>query len=287
MPRKLMHNEHSDHSVMANIICVLGATGKTGSGVVKELLAKTDVKIHVYVRSLGKLLALFPHLNSDDRVSIFEGSIRDAELMTKCLSGTKTIIFTLGDNDNRPMTIIEDGAKTVLSALQTLSESSKSQPWTVPRLILLSSSTWNPRFAAARPALVHWAIKTAFTQPYDDLRRGTALFMGSPALCRPLLVQPGALMQDNPSGHEISTESVRLTATYADLAAAFVELATEPAYDDLTAVGVSSKHGDNPLKYGPLMGYWIIKGLCAQFIPGFWPVHDSVTAFTAWLIGHK
>lgn len=272
---------------MKPTFCVLGGTGKTGRGVIKELLTRTDVSISVYVRSLPKLLALFPHISSDDRVSIFEGSIRDAELMTQCLQGVKTIIFTLGDNDNRPHTVIEDGAKTVLSALQTLTETSSSQPWTSPRLILLSSSTWNPRFAAARPALVDWAIKNAFGQAYADLRRGTALFQDSPSLCRPLLVQPGALMEDDPSGFEISVESVRLTVTYSDLAAAFVELATVPAYDDLDAVGVSSKRGDNPRKYGPLMGYWIVKGLCAQFIPGFWPAHDSAVAWTTWLLGSK
>lgn len=271
---------------MAIKLCVLGATGKTGRGIVKELLAKTDCNINIYVRSLEKLLGIFPHISSNDRVSIFEGSIKDAGLMTRCLAGASTIFFTLGDNDNKPISVIEDSAKTVLSALRTLSESSEYQPWEKPRLIMLSSSTWNPRFAAARPAVVHWAIKTAFHHPYTDLLKGQALFTES-SLCNTLLVQPGAIMQDDPSGHEISTESVRLTATYADLAAAFVELATVPAYNELSAVGVSSRAGDNPLKYGPLMGYWIIKGLCAQYIPGFWLMYDATVGCMTWLLGRK
>lgn len=273
---------------MALTFAVLGATGKTGRGVVEELLAKTDVKVHVYVRSMGKLLGLFPDIVSNDRVKVFQGSIRDAALMTKCLAGATTIIFTLGDNDNRPVSVIEDGAKTVLSALQTLSECSlDGQSWKTPRLIMLSSSTWNPRFAAARPPMVHWAIKTAFTLPYADLRRGQALFLESPSLCRTLLVQPGGLIQDEPSGYEISTEAVRLAATYPDLAAAFVELATVPAYDNLDAVGVSSKGGDNYPKYGPILGFWVVKGLCAQYIPGFWSVYDAVGAGMSWLQGKK
>jgi hypothetical protein len=208
--------------------------------------------------------------------------------MTKCLSGASTIIFTLGDNDNRRgITVIENGSRTVLSALQTLSEQSVGRVWKKPRLIMLSSSTWNPRFAAARPALVHLMIKTAFSHPYADLLRGQALFLNSPSLCNPLLVQPGGLVQDVASGYEISTESVRLSATYADLAAAFVELATIPAYDDLSAVGVSSRAGDNAARYGPLLGYWIAKGLCAQYVPGFWPVHDALVSWTSWLVGKK
>lgn len=273
---------------MALIFAVLGATGKTGRGVVEELLAKTDVKVHLYVRSMEKLLGLFPDVVSNDRVKIFQGSIRDAALMTKCLRGANTIIFTLGDNDNRPISVIEDGAQTVLSALQTLSESSPGvQSWKKPRLIMLSSSTWNPRFAAARPSMVHWAIKTAFTHPYADLRRGQALFLESPSLCSTLLVQPGGLIQDDASGYEISTEAVRLTATYPDLAAAFVELATVPDYESLGAVGVSSKGGDNYAKYGPTLGFWIIKGLCAQYIPGFWSMHDTVVAGMSWVQGKK
>ena len=267
-------------------IAVLGATGKTGRGIVKELLANTSANVNIYVRSLRKLAGLFPDISSNPRISVFEGSIQDADLMTKCLSGASTIIFTLGENDNRRgVTVIEDGARTVLSALQTLSEHLGDRDWKKPRVILLSSSTWNPRFAAARPALVHLAIKTAFTHPYADLCKGQALFLESTSLCNPLLVQPGGLVQDVASGYEISTETVRLACSYADLATGFVELATTPAYDALNAVGISSRDGDNYLRHQPLLAFWIVKGLCAQFIPGFWPVYDTMASWTGWLVG--
>jgi oxidoreductase AflX len=270
----------------AATFAVLGATGKTGRGVVQGLLANTDINIHIYVRSRSKLSNLFPGILSDPRVTIFEGPVRDPELMTQCLAGVSIVIFTLGDNENRPgLDVIEAGAKSVLSALQSLKDSARSREWQNPRIIMLSSSTWNPRFAAARPALVHWMIKTAFSHPYADLVRGQTLFIDSKSLCDILLVQPGGLVQDAASGHEISTESVRLTATYADLAAAFVELATVPAYAELSAVGVSSRGGDNYVRYGPLLGYWIVKGLFAQFVPGFWTVHDTLGSVTSWALG--
>ena len=266
---------------------ILGATGKTGRGVVEQLLAKTDVNLHIYVRSVEKLVSIFPDISLNPRVGIFQGSVRDAALMTKCLSEASTVFFTLGENDNRPgLTVIQDGTRSVLSALQTLKEGSGFPNGEKPRIIMLSSSTWNPRFAAARPALLHWVIKTAFGQAYADLRKGTALFQDSPSLCHLLLVQPGALVQDEPTGYEISTESVRMSATYGDLAGAMVELATVPSYGELNAVGVSSKDGDNT-KHLPIMMFWMFKGLCAHYIPGFWPMHDATASWTGWLLGRK
>ncbi len=111
---------------MAITFCVLGATGKTGSGIVKQLLAKTDANIHIYVRSLAKTPRSLSPISIQTTVSrVFQGSLGDAELLARCVSGASTIFFTLGDNDNRPISVIEDAAKTVLSALKKSSESSE------------------------------------------------------------------------------------------------------------------------------------------------------------------
>ncbi|OQV05677.1 hypothetical protein CLAIMM_10373 [Cladophialophora immunda] len=203
--------------------------------------------------------------------------------MRKCLNGAQQIIFTLGENDNLPgVSVIEDGAKTVIAALEALREDQK-QDWLRPRVLLLSSATWNPTLAAVRPALVHWAIKTAFVHPYADLRRGQAVFLASPSLASVLLVQPNGLIDDEPSGHEISVDRASLTVTYGDLGAAFVDLACMTEFDDLPAVGVSSRNGDNGLKYGPILGYRIIRGLCATYVPGFWYMHGFVVSVVATL----
>ncbi|KIX94740.1 uncharacterized protein Z520_09430 [Fonsecaea multimorphosa CBS 102226] len=272
---------------MAQTIAILGATGKTGREVLQRLLHRQDVNIQIYVRSTSKLVALFPSLPSNPRVSIFQGPLGDVENMRKCLNGAEQIVFTLGENDNLPgVSVIEDGARTVVAALEALRDDQVGD-WRRPRVLLLSSATWNPTLAAVRPALIHWAIKTAFVHPYADLRRGQEVFLTAAAaassLVSVLLVQPNGLIEDEPSGHEISVDHATFSVTYGDLGAAFVDLACMREFDDLPAVGVSSKNGDNGLKYGPILGYRIVRGLCATYIPGFWHMHRLAMSVVATL----
>jgi oxidoreductase AflX len=158
---------------------------------------------------------------------------------------------------------------------------------------MLSSSTWDKKFSVARPRIVDNMIKTAFTHPYEDLRRGQALLKES-TLCNTLLVQPGGLVQDSANGYEISTETgglshlpntapwnplteaVRLACTYEDLADAFVELATNPAYDKVGAVGASNANGDDYARYAPILFSMIFRGVLAKYIPAFWTIHDTL-----------
>ncbi|KAK5313004.1 hypothetical protein LTR70_007844 [Exophiala xenobiotica] len=235
-----VHSAHSlshPYAFMAVTIAILGATGKTGREVLQRLLAKQDVNLRIYVRSHSKLAGLFPSLSSDSRVSVFQGPLEDIDNMSKCLNGAQKIIFTLGENDNLPgVSVIKDGVKSVLAALTALSQGKKE--WQRPRVLMLSSATWNPTLSATRPALIHWAIKTAFAHPYADLRRGQAALLDASSLVSVLLVQPNALIEDEPSGHEISVERASLCVTYGDLGAAFVDL-IDQEFDKLPAVGSS------------------------------------------------
>jgi hypothetical protein len=43
---------------------------------------------------------------------------------------------------------------------------------------------------------------------------------------------------------------------------------------------VSSKDGDNFFKYGPELGYRIIRGLCS-YLPGFWTLSRLVTSLSS------
>lgn len=256
-------------------IALLGGTGKTGREVLRELLRRKDVEINVYVRSASKLATIFPNLSSDRQVSIYEGPLGDTENMCNCLRAAQTIIFALGENDNIPgVTVIDDGAKVVLEALDTLRQ--QQQAWSPVRLLLLSSATWNPVAAAKQPSIIHWAIKTAFFYPYQDLRRGTARLMEHPSLVKVVEVQPNGLIEDQPSGHYFSPDHASLSVTYSDLGAAFVDLACSHDYDSLAAALVSGKDGDDVFKYGPELGYRIIRGLVSYF-PGFWTLSRFMT----------
>ncbi|KIX07443.1 uncharacterized protein Z518_02096 [Rhinocladiella mackenziei CBS 650.93] len=268
---------------MVTTIALLGATGKTGREVLRRFLEKPDVDIRLYVRSHSKLVGLFPNLACDPRISIFPGPIEDVDNMIKCLDGATNIIFALGENNDftGSVRIIESGAKTVIVALAALRK--RCPDWSRPRLLMLSSATWNDTLNKTRPPLIHWAIKNAFYHGYVDLRAGTAIVLGAPSLVNVLLVQPNGLVEGQPSGHEINTERATFSVTYGDLGAAFVDLACMKEYDTLSAVGVSSKDGDNALKYGPTLGYTILRGLCATYIPGYWPLHQFVVSLVSTL----
>jgi hypothetical protein len=253
-------------------IAIFGATGGTGSATLRSLLARGDKHLHlrIMVRSKSKLLRLFPGLDKEMSVQIWEGQLEDVDMTRNCIQGADIIICTLGENLNIPgLSVLTLGSKSITAALKTLYT---EEGWKKPRLILLSSSTWNARFVAARPSFAHWVVTKAFCYPYADLLAAQAEFSGKPHLLSLLLVQPPAIVDDEPSGHEISTESVRMAVSYADLGAAFADLALERSYDKLDAVGVSSKRGDNFNKYALELLSRMFFGLLAGYVPGYWPL---------------
>jgi hypothetical protein len=266
---------------------LLGATGNTGRLILKRLLDTTnpETKLNIYVRSRAKLESLVPHVASDGRATVFEGSLQDPTLIRDCLFGATTIIVTVGENENIPgVTILRDCAKAVIDALSCLRASAPAPAeWKAPRLLLLSSATWNARFAAERPALVHWMICNAFARPYSDLVEAQAMLLGVPELVNVLLVQPNALVKEPATGCVISTEFAYTAVSYEDLAEGFVQLATSPEYAKITSVGVSSARAANPLLYVPFIFGKVIRGLLFQFVPGYWKAEYAISE---WIAGH-
>ena len=256
-------------------IAVFGATGGTGSATIRSFIKRKATEhprpeLRLMVRSRSKLFRLIPELDSYSNLHIQEGQLTDTTTVRACIQEADVIICALGENRNIPgCHVLQDLAKSILEALNDL-RSCCPEGWKPPRLILLSSSTWNDRFAAQEPALILWLLKTAFYHPYIDLLQATALFQASPHLLSLLLVQPSALVEDEPSGMEISTESVSMAVSYSDLGDAFVELALHESYAMVDWVGVSSR-GENALrKYGLELLSRIVRGLVAGYVPGYW-----------------
>ena len=271
------YNPLSLYSIMAPPrIAVLGATGSTGGGVLKNLLQQ-DVGINVYVRSKSKLVKMFPSVATDDRVSIFEGSVSDAALMKELLADVGTIVLALGENDNRPGTcVIANASQSIMTALQGSREQNKD--FSPPRLILLSSSSWNETFVATQPWILIKIIRLAFYYTYQDLLRGVKVLCSRPDLVRVMLMQPGALVEEEGSGYDLSTELCGVATSYSDLSRAFTEVALEDRYCDVPAILVTSKAGYKFEKYAHIILPKVVKGLAASFIPGFWTVHDFVVS---------
>ncbi|CAG7959549.1 unnamed protein product [Penicillium olsonii] len=269
-------------------IAVIGATGQTGRLVLRNLFAieGMDLTFQIYVRSQSKLESLFPAISSDDRVTVFQGSIDDHSLMARCLSGVDTIICTLGENENIPgVRVMQDFAKSTLKALEILKERDHDRK--PPRLILLSSATWNERLSEPRPAILHWMIRNAFARPYQDLVNAQELLKASPSLLSMILVQPNALVEEAPSGCVIDPEFAYMAVSYEDLAEGFLRLVTDRTYDGLDAVGVSSKNAKNELLYIPFVLGKVIRGLMFQFIPGYWQTEFAVKGFLGEVFSRK
>ncbi|KAM5527606.1 hypothetical protein FOXYSP1_19968 [Fusarium oxysporum f. sp. phaseoli] len=259
-------------------IALFGATGGTGSATVRAFINRQDfrdsIELRLMVRSKAKLSRMVPDLATLPNIYVREGQLTDKATVRDCLRDADTIICALGENSNIPgVHVLQDLANSIVDGLNDL-KLSCTEEWKKPRLILLSSSTWNARFSVQEPAIALWLLKTAFYHPYLDLRLATSHFEASSELLSLLLVQPSALVDDQPSGMIISTERVSLAVSYADLGEGFVELATEDSYHDLKAVGVSSKGGDNFPKYGAELLSRVVRGMLAGYMPGYWTIKN-------------
>lgn len=264
---------------MPRRIALLGATGQTGQAVLKNLLNRDiNININIYVRSAPKLIEKFPNLSSLPNVQIFSGEISDSTLIKNLLTNVDVIIFTLGWNENRRgPTIIEDGARAVVKALRELDgEQEQKQP---PRLIFLSSMTWNEILHGNTPSLHTRMIRLAFYYPYQDLLAGQRILLSEPSLLKVTLIQPPALIEEEASGYDISIDTAGAACSYSDLGGSMVEVAMDERYESVPAVMVTSKVGHDFGRYAGVILPKVIMGLAASFLPGFWMMHDLVERF--------
>lgn len=262
------------NSMSRSKIAIFGATGGTGSATLRSLLSKDAKPFHLrlFVRSKAKLYRLFPELEKSANVEVWEGQLDEVAAITECLRGADIVICTLGENQNIPgLSVLQTGSKSIVSALDFLSQ---EESFTKPRLLLLSSTTLERRFAAHQPKALLWIVERAFCYPYDDVRGATTNFKAVPQLLSLLVVHPPAIVEDEPTGHQISTEKVRPIVSYADLGSAFAELALETSYDELHFVGVSSLGGDAVGKYALELFSRMIIGLISGWVPGYWPAKN-------------
>ncbi|KIM98528.1 hypothetical protein OIDMADRAFT_56880 [Oidiodendron maius Zn] len=134
-------------------ICLLGAIGKTGRVVLSLLLAMDLYNLKIYARSKAKLVDIFPDITSNLRVQLYIGLVTDMSLIEKCLSGSRIISVTLGNNNFAPTTVLRESAYSIVTALNAFKL--RGDTWQKPRMIYLSSSSENKRFIEDRP---NWYI---------------------------------------------------------------------------------------------------------------------------------
>lgn len=250
-------------------IALLGVTGNTGQVVLRHLLTKDKLNLKVYARSHAKVTRMFPSISQYPTVSLFTGSITDERLIADLLENVSIIICTIGSDGLSPARMQRDAASSIFSVLNK--SRSSAGLWKAPRLIWLSSSSTNERFAAARPAIVNWLIQHAFWYGYDDLWAAQRIIQADRDLVSVILIQPGVLVDEAATGYEVSVESVKLAASYEDLGAAITQVALDRSLDSLHQIGVSSKKGDRVLRYAPYIFTRLIRGFLTNYVPlGIW-----------------
>ncbi len=92
-------------------IALFGATGGTGRQTLEQALAQGH-SVNALVRTPAKLMLEHPQL------TIIQGDVLDLEKVRECLSGCDVVICSLGSTANNPDTIVSDGTRQIITAMQ-------------------------------------------------------------------------------------------------------------------------------------------------------------------------
>lgn len=252
------------------VYALLGATGSTGSAILRSLLSKSpdNLTLNIFVRSKSKLLSAFPDLETTApfAVNIIEGTPDDSTAMQKCLEKVDVVMAVIGSNvGNSGITLIYDTAVAIVDALK-VHQKTQGAAYKPPTIIQLRSASLNPTLRAALPWIARTAASFCFYYIYADLERACTLFeststsanQDSPALLSYIFVDPPSIHDPDgtvPTGYEFILDAKQEPAlSYADLGAAFCELAVQRKEFLGKGVGVSATGHVNQV-WGPLVGY--------------------------------
>nr|POE72080.1 averufin oxidase a [Quercus suber]POE72083.1 averufin oxidase a [Quercus suber] len=218
---------------------LLGATGGTGSAILRALLASppANLTLNILVRNKAKLLTAFPSLEatSSFQIHIHEGSPSNSAVLYSALVNAEVIFCCIATNNSLPGTSVAlDTAQAIIPALERHREE-QGQSYRSPSLLLLRSASLNPTFSIRQGWLLHTIIMFCEHYIYADLERARELYQSAyarsavPKLLVPIMVDPPAIHSPDvtqPTGHTLMLEGEQTpTLNYADLGVAFVELA--------------------------------------------------------------
>ena len=248
---------------------VLGSTGNCGVALIENLLRRPDAVVHAYCRNKTKLLRLIPEIKE---TTIFEGNIQDVELLSSCIQGCRAVFLCVLTNDNIPdCQVAQQAAIAVIQALQNLkAEEAGMENATLPKLVLLSSSTLDDYLSRHLPWLLKIVLVRSASFVYDDLVKTESLLRAQEDWLKTIYMKPGALSVDVQRGHALSLTDEESPVSYLDLAAAMIEAADdEDGRYDLKNVSVVNTNGKAKFPAGTPM--CIAMGLLRHFFPFLHP----------------
>ncbi|KAF7621001.1 averufin oxidase [Aspergillus flavus] len=229
---------------------LLGATGATGSSILRHLLHESpdSLRIQILVRSKVKLLQAFPNLQTtrNPQVHVIQGTSTDPDALSECLRNASIVFMCVAQNGS-PIgtTLCQDSARAIISVLQQQQQSQGAsyQPCTI---VQLRSASLNPALAAQVPAFVHRIVSFCLFANYADIKKACQYYSQAQkqGILEYILVDPPTLHDANgtqPTGYRlISTESQATALSYADLGAAMCEIAHRQSEFHGRAVGVTA-----------------------------------------------
>lgn len=247
---------------------LLGATGASGSAVLRCYLESPlqDLNLNVFVRSKAKLVKAFPDLESTSspRITIVEAPITDSQALQSCLRGAEVIHSCIATNDAKPGNrVSQDIAQALVNALTSIRQEEKGRNYNKPAVIIIRAAPLNPDLSGHMPALLYRWLWFVLYHVYSDLEKASKIYADSAAdLLEYIFVDAPALFDAEGverTGHRLLAEGDSDAAAsaginYADLGAAFVEIAQRKEEFAGKGVGVSAT-GAVREQWGVLLGY--------------------------------
>ena len=243
---------------------LLGATGSTGSAVLRCLLSEPplDVKLNILVRSKTKLLRAFPKLEKTAApgTRVIESNSTDATALEACLDDADVVFMCVGSNESKPGTTLSyDTAAAIINTLKNLRKL-RGDEYKIPTIIQLRTASLNPALARQAPWLVRRMVSFCLHYNYADIKRACALYetAATESLLDYVFVDPPTIHDADGTkrtGYKlISTETQETALSYADLGAAICEIAARGPELRNQPVGVTAT-GKVKATWGVLAGY--------------------------------
>lgn len=220
--------------------------------------------VNAFVRNKTKLQKQFPNLEQATGVTIniIVGTPDQQEPLRRALKGVEVVFQCIATNESKSTNhIVEDSSSAVIEALNYLRKD-QGPSYITPTVLMLRSVSLDERYIAQTPWLVHWFLMFCLHYAYLDIDRGCKLIERTatemPGLLEYVHVDPPAIHDPEGTkrtGHKLMLDGMPTqTVSYADLGAAFRELAEYRGKYSGKEVGVSAT-GEVKQTWGILMGY--------------------------------
>jgi putative NADH-flavin reductase len=245
---------------------LLGATGSTGSAVLRCLLSESPegVKLNVLVRSKTKLLKAFPKLEQTAalRTRIVESTSTDPAALETCLEDADVVFMCVGSNDsNHGTTLSYDTATAIIATLHHLRKV-RGITYKTPTIVQLRTASLNPALARQAPWLVRQIVSFCLHYNYADMKRACTLYetAAKENVLDYIFVDPPTIHDadgtERTGYNLITTETQETALSYADLGAAMCEIAVRGKEFRNQPVGVTAT-GRVKKTWGVLAGYLV------------------------------